>query len=313
MTRGKAWQIGGPCRVCLACRASRRAEKELPSGAEAKDKNMATIAIGQQMGSGGFELAKAAAQRLGARLITVDELFSEAARRYQVEPQRLRVFDEREPHFWDWLTTDTVRLVAYLDAVTVKYLQEDRTVLIGRTLPLFVPYGVSHVLRVRTVAPLALRIHRTIEDEGVSAQQAERLVPQSDREIQARVKSMRQVEVEDPQLYDVVLNTASTPIADLAEVLCDLALAVEKHCAANSHRLLSDACVTSQVRAALIAHPQVGHAPIAVATSDGVVTLRGDSLVPPWDRLVREVVAQVEGVTSVRLETSERPIPPRAG
>jgi len=274
---------------------------------------MATIAIGQRLGSGGAELGALIARRLEARFLGLDELLREAATRYQVDPEQLRVFDTREQHFWDWLTTNTGHLVGYFQAVILKRLTEDNVVLVSGTVPLFVPKGAGHVLRVRTIASLASRVQRLMEEEGLTGEQAERRARESDREVQARVRSMLQVDVEDPQLYDVVLNTTSAPIDTMAGAVIDLARAFAKSRSSNSRVLLNDACVTSQVRAALMAHPKIRLAPIEVTSSRGSVTLTGESLVPPWDRLVRDVVAQVDGVASVKLETHEPPIPPRAG
>jgi hypothetical protein len=62
---------------------------------------MATIAIGQRIGSGGAELGALIARRLEARFLGLDDLRREAASLYQVDPEQLRVFDTREPHFWD--------------------------------------------------------------------------------------------------------------------------------------------------------------------------------------------------------------------
>ena len=169
------------------------------------------------------------------------------------------------------------------------------------------------MLRLRIIAPIEARMKRVMDEEGLSARQAEHRIRESDREVQARVSKMLEVDVEEPQLYDAVLNTTSAPLETLATVVIDLARAVAKSCPANSRHLLNDACFTSQVRAALMAHPKVGHAPIEVNSSSGAVTITGESLVPPWDRLVRNLVAQIEGVASVKLEVDGPPIPTRMG
>jgi hypothetical protein len=98
---------------------------------------------------------------------------------------------------------------------------------------------------------------------------------------------MLKVDVEDPQLYNVVLNITSAPLDTLASVVIDLAHAVAKSCSEHSRSLLEDACITSQIRAALMAHPKIGHASIEVLSSRGAVTITGQSLIAPWNRLVR--------------------------
>ena len=85
---------------------------------------MATIAIGQRIGSGGAELGALIARRLEARFLGLDDLRREAASRYQIDPDQLRVFDTREPRFWESFTTDTPRLLTYFHAVILKQLTE---------------------------------------------------------------------------------------------------------------------------------------------------------------------------------------------
>jgi len=275
---------------------------------------MATIAIGQRIGSGGAELGASIARRIEARFLGLDDLRREAASRYQIDPDQLRVFDTREPRFWESLATDTPRLQAYFHAVILKHLAEEQVVLVSHAMPLWVPRSVGHVLRVRTVAPIEVRVRRVMDEEGLSARQAEHRVHESDREVNARMRSILKVDVDDPQLYDVILNTSSAPLDALAAVVIDLARAVAGSHSANSRILLEDACITSQVRAALMAHPKIGHASMEVMSRRGAVTITGQSLVPPWDGLVRDVVAQVEGVSSVKLETDQQPlILPRMG
>jgi cytidylate kinase len=67
---------------------------------------------------------------------------------------------------------------------------------------------------------------RVMDEEDLSARQAEHRIRESDREVQARVRKMLEVDVEDPQLYHVVLNTTSAPLDTLATVVIDLARAV---------------------------------------------------------------------------------------
>ncbi len=161
---------------------------------------MATIAIGQCIGSGGAELGALIARRLEARFLGLDDLRREAASLYQVDPEQLRVFDTREPHFWNWLTTDTTRLLTYFHAVILKHLTEDQVVLVSHAMPAWVPKSVSHVFRVRTIAPIEVRVRRVMGEEHLSARQGEHRVHESDREVHARRRSVLKVDIEDAQL-----------------------------------------------------------------------------------------------------------------
>jgi osmotically-inducible protein OsmY len=71
---------------------------------------------------------------------------------------------------------------------------------------------------------------------------------------------------------------------------------------------MSDAALEAEIRAALILHPKIGHAPVEVQCAGGVVHISGPGLVPPWDDLVNKVVRGVDGVVSVEVVADEQPV-----
>jgi cytidylate kinase-like protein len=77
--------------------------------------------------------------------------------------------------------TDTTRLLTYFHAVILRHLAEDQVVLVSHSMPLWVPKGIGHMLRVRTVAPIEVRKKRVIDEECLSRRQAEHRVRESDR------------------------------------------------------------------------------------------------------------------------------------
>lgn len=274
---------------------------------------MAIIVIGQQLGSRGLVLGQLTAKQLGYRFFASSDVLAIAARRYNLTPEQLQLIDERLPHFWERLRTDSERLYASFRATLLKELGDDAAVAVGRSAsPLFMPVEAGHVLRVRTIAPLEARVRQVADDERLEPEAAERRVREYDREMRERLKTMLGVDVDDPTLYHLVLNTGALPIETLADLLADCAHHAERAAGEDSRDRLRDASLTAQVRAALLAHPKIGHARINVRTVDRVVTLTSAALVPPWDDLVNRVVSQIEGVRSVELAVEGPPIPPRA-
>jgi hypothetical protein len=143
---------------------------------------MAVIVIGQQFGSRGLMLGELVAEQLvGYRLINSSDVLVNAARRYQVPREQLQLVDERTPHFWERLRTDTTRLYAFYRAMLLKELTVDRTVAVGRATPLFVPEGANHVLRVHTVAPFENRKRQVAIDEKLEPAAAARRVRDYER------------------------------------------------------------------------------------------------------------------------------------
>lgn len=271
---------------------------------------MAIIAISQQIGSRGSELGKLAAAQLGYRFIGGGDLIAETSRRYNVTPELLGVVDERQPHFWERLRTDSERLLAYARAVTLAEMADDRVVVVGRWPALIVPAGISHALRVRTVGPLAERAEQVAREEKLDRFAAERRVREADRELRARVQSLIGVDIDEPSHYDLLVNTFGQPLEALSGALSTCAVEVERRAGPRDLQRLRDAAITAQVRAAMLAHPKIGHAHIDVTCSNGVVNLEGAGLVPPWDELVRQVAGGIEGVVAVEVLAGEPVIPP---
>ena len=272
---------------------------------------MAVVAIGQQIGSNGLGLGRLVAEQLEYPLLTSEEIAAQVAHEYHVTAQQLALVDEREPRFWERLGTDSARLVAYFCAVVMKHMASCQVVVVGRSIPLVVPPQTRHALRIRAVAPFSVRVRQVMKDEKLGAAAAERRIRTYDLEVRARTQNTLGADLEDPSLYDWIINTATSPLLWFASSIAEFAITIEREADADSKQALSDACLTAQVRAALMAHPKIGHAPVTIKTETGRVVLKSSSLVPPWDSLAASVVQQVPGVLGVQVEIEEAPVPIR--
>jgi cytidylate kinase len=269
---------------------------------------MAIVAISQQLGSRGIELGQLAARRLGYRFMSGEEVVSEAARIFGVSQEELLVFDMRTPHFWERVRSESHRYVAYFRAVLLKEMAGDKIVVAGRTLAHQLP-TTACAIRVRVVAPLSDRVRWTATQEKIDATAAERQVREHDREIKARSQNLFSVDIDEPTVYDLTLNTSSHPIEMLAELLADAARAIDASPDRAALQALSDVAIAAQVHAALLVHPKIRDAEIGVTCKSGAVCLSGPGLVAPWDGMVREVARKIDGVREVEVE-AEAPVPP---
>jgi cytidylate kinase len=270
---------------------------------------MAVIAINQQVGSRGRELGRLLAEHLGYRYIVGEDIIAQTASRYRVPANELRIIDERYLRFWERLKTDMERLFAYMRAVSLLEMARDRVVMVGKSFSLMVPMQAQNALRVRAIAPLVQRAAQVAAEENLDANAAERRVYNSDREERARIHALLGEDPDDPSLYHLVINTAALPFARLVTMLAGCVETCERAADPASRELLYDSAVAALVRAAFLSHPQFGNAPINVSARQGVVTLSGECLTPPWDELAIQVAGEVEGVKSVEL-TVFSPMPP---
>jgi cytidylate kinase len=273
---------------------------------------MAVVAIAQQIGSCGLQLGGLIAKRLHYPLLGPDEFNAEASREYKITPEVFSLVDERQPGWWERLTTDNARLGIYFRAVILKHMSLCDIVVVGRSIPFLLPPDTRHGLRIRTVAPFAARVREVMREEKLDPAAAERRVRHYDQEVRARIQRSLGVDLEEPSHYDLIVNTASRPMEWCASAIGEMAAAIDREADPRSIQALKDASLAAQVRAALLAHPKMGHAPIIVEAKSGVVLLKSSALVPPWDELAGSIVRRVPGVMRVELQIEEPPMPLRA-
>ena len=267
---------------------------------------MAVIAISQQIGSRGIELGELAARELGYRFQTGEQLIAETARRFNVSAEQIKWFDVHNPHFWE-RKTDGSRFAAYYRAVFLQEAAQDRIVVAGRGSAHFLPQGGCGI-RVRTMAPVADRVNQVAKDEKLAPAAAEKRVRDFDTEVKARTQTLFGQDIDDPAIYDLVINTARLPLASHASTLAALATHIDSEESAERKKCMSDASIAAQVHAALVAHPKIRDAQMSVNCSAGCVRVSGVGLVPPWDELVIGVAQTIEGVASVEVGAEEDPV-----
>jgi cytidylate kinase len=271
---------------------------------------MAVIAISQQLGSRGIELGRLVASELGYGFVTGDEIIADTARRFDVSAEELLLFDLRTPRFWERARSESHRYLAFFRAVLLARLAGGAIVAAGRSLAHQIP-AMPCALRVRVVAPLAARIRQVAGEEKIDPQTAERRVREHDRELKSRTQSLSGIDVDDVTLYDLIVNSAAHPLEVHAATLAETARAIDRAGGREQLSGLRDGALAAQVHAALLAHPKVRDAEVAVSCTGGVVRINGPGLVPPWDDLVGEIARRVEGIRKVEVVALDAPPPLR--
>ncbi|MSQ33060.1 MAG: hypothetical protein EXR60_01355 [Dehalococcoidia bacterium] len=87
---------------------------------------------------------------------------------------------------------------------------------------------VPHATRTYAIAPLEARLRRLMEAEKVDRPTAQRIAKESDESRRAWVKKYFKSDVDDPYLYDMVVNTGLLPIKSAAQIVAEAARAKER-------------------------------------------------------------------------------------
>ena len=277
---------------------------------------MAIVTISQQLGSGGTEIGMAVADRLGYSFID-HKRFEEGAHRYGLETDRLWHLEEERPSLFERFDRETRRYLAVIKSVLYEIAEDDRAVVIGRGGQ-WLLRDVPHVLRARVVAPAEVRVAalRSVlaEDGGerIGAHAAARMVDHDDVQKTKRMRYLFDVELNDPILYHIVINTghldhhaAGALIADLVERTPQFAVTEA------GRRMVADRSLAARVEVVLAGHPMTRSCQVEVEARAGVVTLEGS---PAALEQAEAAIRDLPAVQEIRLRAVEvPPMPPFVG
>jgi cytidylate kinase len=272
---------------------------------------MAIITISPQMGSGGPEIGMALAQRLGYRYVD-QELIADAVRRYGLAEEKASHLDESKPTLFERFDVETRHYITVLQTTLLEFAEQDNHVLMGRGGQ-WLLRGIPQVMRLRVIAPFEVRvkqwIKRTAEMTGDTPNQraAVEFVRRDDTERAGRMRYLYEVDLDDPTLYDAVVNTEKLRYEAAVDMVERAVRRPEMATTDEGRRLLASRVLVSRVQVALATNPETRRYRITVEARDGIVVLEGTAAL---DRAV-DVARTVPGVREVRTQQVEiPPIPP---
>jgi cytidylate kinase len=272
---------------------------------------MSIVTVSHEIGAGGPEIGQKVAERLGLHYVD-QELISDAALRYGVLEEKLSSLDESKPSLFERFDAETRRYITVLQTALFEFAEKDRVVLMGRAGQ-WLLRGIPHVVRVRVMAPFDLRVKRLAKK--LSGQMGEQTNPRTvldmakrdDQEKLGRMRYLYEVDVRDPSLYDLVLNTEKLSIDAAVELVASALQRPELQTTPAGHQLVADRSLASQIQVALATNPETRKYRITVEAKSGLVTLEGTAAM---DEAV-EVARSVRGVREVKTQQVDiPPIPP---
>ena len=258
---------------------------------------MSIVAISETAGSLGNEIGRRLAERLNYRFAD-REIIAKAAERFGENVSDLRHAAEEKPTLWERWTDTQSRYKTYIEAIIFEMATGDDVVLAGLASAI-VLRPVAQALRVRTTASERIRAQRVEQQQGFTREAALDYVRDSDHERAARVKFLYQVNVDDPLLYDVVLNTERLMADEGARLVQEALHGTRFQTSADSQRGLVDLGIAAGAKAAFLAHPRIGPRRVFVSASGGYVCLSGTVEVEDERKLAQEIVEKLPGVTGV--------------
>jgi cytidylate kinase len=263
---------------------------------------MAIVSVCRGTRSGGQAFAECLADQLGYPVVG-REILQAAASDLGVSEAGLTQQFERAPRRWDRQTATRRVYVVGLQAALAEHVAAGNLVYHGLAGQ-FLLRGLPAVLRTRLVAPLAARVRVLVEHEGMTPDAAERHIREVDAGRARWVKMMYGEHIEDPALYDVVINLATMSI-DAACALTAATLEQPEFAVTDERRAtLENFRLACRVKRALVIDPDTRGLPLEAVAHAGVVEVSGSapllSTGETGDRIA-EISRAVSGVKQVRL------------
>jgi cytidylate kinase len=276
---------------------------------------MAIVTISQQIGSGGAEIGLALAERLGYCFVD-HERFLQRTERYGLDAHRLRHLEDEPPSLFERFDHETRRYIAVIQAVLFEIAAEDRAVVVGRGGQ-WLLRDVPHAARIRVMAPVAFRVEALTTElsahggERMSAQLAGQFVHRDDTQRLKRMRYLFNVDLNDPGLYHLVMNTAGLSRPAAVDLLLTLVGQPGLEASEHGRQMVADRLLASRVEVALAGHPVTRRYPVEVRAAGGLVTLVGN--VAALDR-ADEATRAVPGIRELKTVPVETPpVPPFVG
>ncbi|HZQ63564.1 MAG TPA: cytidylate kinase family protein [Casimicrobiaceae bacterium] len=259
---------------------------------------MTVIAMSQEMGTLGRDVAAGVAKALGLRLVR-HEIGDFAAHHMHVKKSLVRRYREGQAGWFEKRQVDESSLALYTADQVFEYALEEDVLIRGWGATILL-HPVRHVPCVRICAPLESRIKWLMERlDTDDAELARTEITRSDDAHAARIRHTFGVELGDPLLYDLVLNTGRVSVETCIEQVLALARRPEFQPTAESRAQLADLTLQAHIRTALRERDHEAHIDITPQARNGSVVLRGVVMDDAQAQLAIGVAREVPGVKSV--------------
>ena len=256
---------------------------------------MAIITISRGTFAGGQQLAALLASELGYQDVSRERLYEKVRQQDGFTVEEVIEVMDRAPSRFDQAGERRRRLLIAVQAALCELVVQGQVVYHGQMGHLLLP-DISHVLRVRLIAPRARRIEMATQMEQINRFEAGRKIDRVDAERARWTQFVFGINWADPALYDLVLNLESMSVQEAALIVVHAASRPSFQATADSQAMMADLTLAARIRALLITEPATAELALKVEVEDGHVKLTGLANA----RDLEKVTSLVRGTEGVR-------------
>jgi len=261
---------------------------------------MPLVAMTREMGSLGMDVARILESKLKVPVV-YHEMINNLADKMRLRKSHVIRLLGGKANLLERLTADKTSLSIFTADEMLQVASKGAVMRGWGAAHLLRP--VSHAICVRICAPLELRVQRMMErlnTEDRAAVVTE--IKNSDEAQSAIAKRHFGIDWQDPEGYDLSLNTERMSVEQCAEEIMRVAEEPQFRETDRSRRMLEDLALQARIRAALRADASTRELGFTIEPEEGRVRLRGIVATrEEWDNASR-IVNSVPGVTGLKNE-----------
>ncbi|MBW2664014.1 MAG: cytidylate kinase-like family protein [Deltaproteobacteria bacterium] len=214
---------------------------------------MSIITITDSSYSNGRQIAKSAAKRLNYEYVDSENILSLVSREFGISESNLARVLKEAPSSVSMFSKAKPEYIVFIETFITKYLLKNNIVYYGVVgLPLI--QEVSHVLKVHIIADLESRIKNRMKLDNVSQDKARNAVSKEDEQMKKWVEAVYNIDVTNPNLYDIIINIGHIKDNDV-EVALETIISTVEHKKFQpmtySLRCMKNVAISCRVRATL--------------------------------------------------------------
>ncbi|MBW1943607.1 MAG: cytidylate kinase-like family protein [Deltaproteobacteria bacterium] len=265
---------------------------------------MGIIAISRGSYTKGKTIAEKLAQRVGYQCIS-REVLLKASEDFSIPEENLLRAIEDAPSFLDRITRGKEKYITFFRASLYNSLKLDNVVYHGFAYHFFLG-DIPHVLKVRIITDLEDRLAMVMERDDLSRKGALRFIENIDQQRSKWGRKLYGIDVSDPNLYDLVLNTGRITEEDATDVICRMAELPRFQTTSASKKAMEDLALAAEVETHLFnVRPRV-----EVCIDNGFISLKTEAQVSQDSQLVNkieEIMKMIPGVKGIKVVSSKDP------
>ena len=185
------------------------------------------ITVSRDPGSGGKLIAKGLAECLDFDLFN-QEVIHEMAKSAKVSKRVLQSLDERGLSMLDDMISAVVHqrhlwpdeYLQHLLKVIGTIGKHGNAILVGRGANFVLP--VETTFRLRVIAPREFRAQKVAEEFDLPLKDAEHRILKTESDRRAFIRKYFHADIEDPKLYDLVINTGTLSLTEAIDCVCHI-------------------------------------------------------------------------------------------